>query len=245
MDNISQAIPTFTSGSLARLQLLQMIPPDTSLFNGNMFSLDALKAVEKELRMYKEMAEKNLANCDRVQERVDHLYKKKKEQDKTRNKLIKKQDSYSGAQCCESGEVLAHNAARTEAGDGLSGATWSSKATGSLPGSSTRPGAISLLPPQGTIPGSMNASKLASRTSSNAIRDGSVVPGKSKSSKKRKREEIDEHLGGTVKPHKEHKSKKARHHDSHLDKVCLVTAYSEILPLFLWSFRPYEMTLTI
>ena len=97
MDNISQAIPTFTSGSLARLQLLQGIPADTSLFNGNTFSLDALKAIEKELKMYKEIAEKNLANCDRVQEQVDHFYKKKKEQDKTRNKLIKKQDSYSGS----------------------------------------------------------------------------------------------------------------------------------------------------
>jgi len=97
MDNISQAIPTFTSGSLARLQLLQSIPADISLFNGNTFNLDALRAIEKELRMYKEMAEKNLANCDRVQEQVDHLYKKKKEQDKTRNKLIKKQDSYSGS----------------------------------------------------------------------------------------------------------------------------------------------------
>ena len=97
MDNISQAIPTFTSGSLARLQLLQTIPADINIFNGNMFNLDTLKAIEKELRMYKEMAEKNLANCDRVQEQVDHLYKKKKEQDKTRNKLIKKQDSYSGS----------------------------------------------------------------------------------------------------------------------------------------------------
>ena len=97
MDNILPAIPTFTNGALARLQLLQKVTTDISLFNGNMFSLDALKAVEKELRMYKDMAEKNLANCDRVQEQVDHLYKKKKEQDKTRSKLIKKQDSYSGS----------------------------------------------------------------------------------------------------------------------------------------------------
>ncbi|SRR5258706_5129499 len=97
MDNISQAIPTFTSGSLAQLQLLRTIPADISIFNGNMFNLDSLKAIEKELRMYKEMAEKNLANCDRVQEQVDHLYKKKKEQDKTRSKLAKKQDSYSGS----------------------------------------------------------------------------------------------------------------------------------------------------
>lgn len=81
----------------------------------------------------------------------------------------------------------------------------------------------------------MNASKLASRTSLNTIRDGSVVPGKSKSNKKRKREEMDEHLGGIVKPHKEHKSKKARHHDSHLDKVCFVTAHLDILLLFLGS----------
>lgn len=97
MDNISAAIPTFTNGALARLQSLQTIPPDINLFNGNMFSLDDLKAVDKELRMYKDMAEKNLANCDKVQEQVDHWYKKKKELDKTRNKLIKKQDSYSGS----------------------------------------------------------------------------------------------------------------------------------------------------
>ena len=97
MDNTPLAIPTFTNGALARLQSLQTIPTDISLFNGNMFSLGSLKAVEKELRMYKDMAEKNLANCDRVQEQVDHLYKKKKEQDKTRNKLMKKQDSYSGS----------------------------------------------------------------------------------------------------------------------------------------------------
>ena len=97
MDNILPAIPTFNSGALARLQSLQKVPADSSLFNGNMFSLDALKAVEKELRMYKDMAEKNLANCDRVQEQVDHMYKKKKEQDKSRSKLIKKQDSYSGS----------------------------------------------------------------------------------------------------------------------------------------------------
>lgn len=97
MDSVLPAIPTFNSGALARLQSLQKIPTDISLFNGNMFGLDALKAVEKELRMYKDMAEKNLANCDRVQEQVDHLYKKKKEQDKTRSKLIKKQESYSGS----------------------------------------------------------------------------------------------------------------------------------------------------
>jgi hypothetical protein len=97
MDNISQPIQTFTNGALARLHSLHPIPSDISLFNGNTFSLDALKAVEKELRMYKEIAEKNLANCDRVQEQVDHLYKKKKEQDKARNKLMKKQDSYSGS----------------------------------------------------------------------------------------------------------------------------------------------------
>ena len=132
---------------------------------------------------------------------------------------------------------LTHTA-RIEAGDGLSGAAWSSKATVGPPGSSSRPGAISLLPPQGTLPGSMNASKLASRTSSNAIRDGSVAPGKLKSIKKRKRDEMDEHLGGIVKPHKEHKSKKARHHDSHSDKVYLLTAYSDFLLLFLRSSRP-------
>ena len=91
----------------------------------------------------------------------------------------------------------------------------------------------------------MNASKLASRTSSNTIRDGSVIPGKSKSIKKRKRDEMDEHLGGMVKPHKEHKSKKARHHDSHLDKVCSVTAYLGTLLLFLGSSCLHEMPLTI
>jgi hypothetical protein len=97
MDNILLAIPTFNSGALARLQSLQKIPTDISLFTGNMFSLDNLKAVEKELKIYKDMAEKNLANCDRVQEQVDQLYKKKKEHDKARSKLIKKQDSYSGS----------------------------------------------------------------------------------------------------------------------------------------------------
>src|SRR5260370_26074999 len=97
MDNIIQAMPMFTNDALARIQSLQTIPADVGLFNGSAFSLDALKALEKKIRMYKDMAEKNLANCDRVQEQVDHLYKKKKEQDKTRNKLMKKRDSYSGS----------------------------------------------------------------------------------------------------------------------------------------------------
>jgi len=127
----------------------------------------------------------------------------------------------------------------------MTGVAWSSKATGSLPGSSSRPGATGHLPPHGTLPSSMNASKLAFRTSSNAIRDGSVVPGKSKSSKKRKRDEMDEHLGGVVKPHKEYKSKKARHHDSHLDKVCFVTVYLGTLLLFLRSSSRYGVPLTI
>jgi hypothetical protein len=132
-----------------------------------MFSLDALKAVEKELRMYKEMAEKNLANCDRVQEQVDHLYKKKKEQDKTRNKLIKKQDSYSGScavlrvwqgvgsqmQCIQKQEMacpVLHGPPKPL-----------EVYQAPLPA----PPRLAFSHHKGALPGSMNASKLASRTS--------------------------------------------------------------------------------
>ena len=97
MESISQAIPTFTNGALAQLPSLKTFPEHISLFSGNTFNLDALKAIEQELKKHKDMAKKNLENCDRVQEQVDQLYKKKKEQDKTRNKLMKKQDSYSGS----------------------------------------------------------------------------------------------------------------------------------------------------